>query len=96
MIETVQIILLVVIVIFAILAIILGIQAFIILKEFRKTLRKANTVLDSAKHISDNVNGPLSTIATLTSSLKSTSMMTVLNLIKGIIGNEDDERRRRD
>ena len=96
MIETVQIILLVVIVIFAVLAVVLGFQAFLILKDFRKTLRKANSVLDSAKNISDNVNGPLSTISTLTSSLKSTSILTVIKVIKGLVGSEEDERRRKD
>ncbi|HQY42433.1 MAG TPA: hypothetical protein PLA14_11695 [Ferruginibacter sp.] len=53
MIDTVQLILLLVIVVLAVLLVVLGIQVFYILKDLRNTLSKANRVLDNAGSISE-------------------------------------------
>ena len=65
-----QIALLLVIVILSILLIILGIQVFFILRDFRKTISKANKVLDDTSQITESVSGPISSLSTLAMGLK--------------------------
>ena len=48
MIDSVQLVLLVVIVVLSLLLVILGIQVFLILRELRNTIKKTNKVLDHA------------------------------------------------
>lgn len=64
---TAQIILLLVIVVLAFLLIILGFQVFLILKEFRQSITKANKVLDDAGIITESISKPVSAISTITS-----------------------------
>lgn len=70
MMDTAQILLVFVIVVLTILLLILGVQVFFILREFRKTVTKANKVLDDTGVITESVSGPISNISTLTTGLK--------------------------
>ena len=63
MIDTAQGILLFVVVVLTILLVVLGVQVFFILREFRKTVNKANKVLDDTSSITGSVSGPLSSIS---------------------------------
>lgn len=65
-----QIVLFLVIVLLAILLIVLGVQVFFILREFKKTLSKANRVLDNTNSITESVSGPVSMLSTLAMGLK--------------------------
>ncbi|MEK7571054.1 MAG: hypothetical protein AAB553_02160 [Patescibacteria group bacterium] len=98
MIDSVQLILLLVIVILTILLVILGVQVFFILRDLRKTINKTNKVLDNANSITENIDGPLEAISSLAGGLKGGSFFTVVKLIKSFIGKEkdDDDRRYRD
>jgi len=68
--EFVQIALLLVIVILTILFVVLGIQVFFILREFRKTVDKANKVLDDTGIITESLSTPISTLSSLVMSIK--------------------------
>lgn len=57
-----QIILLVVISVLTILLAVLGVQVFFILRQVRKTIEKANGILDDAGIISKTVSSPLSSL----------------------------------
>ncbi|MFI5265604.1 MAG: hypothetical protein ACHQT7_02570, partial [Candidatus Levyibacteriota bacterium] len=63
MIDTVQIVLLSVIILFAVLFVVLGIQVFFIFRELRKTLYKTNKILDEVDSLAENVSEPISFIA---------------------------------
>lgn len=65
-----QIALFLVIIILTILLIILGIQVFFILKDVRKTIYKANKVLDDTGQITESVSGPISSLSTLAMGLR--------------------------
>ncbi|MBI2442591.1 MAG: hypothetical protein HYV40_01625 [Candidatus Levybacteria bacterium] len=65
MIDAVQVILLLVIVTLAVLLLILGVQVFFILREIRKTVMKANQVLDDTGAITRSVTGPITSVASL-------------------------------
>ena len=60
-----QTILLVVILILSILLVVLGIQVFLILRDLRETIAKANKVLDDAGQIAQSVSAPVSTISSI-------------------------------
>jgi len=60
MIDTVQAVLLIVIVLLTVLLTVLGVQVFFILREFRSTISKANRVLDNTEEITGSVSEPLS------------------------------------
>lgn len=68
--EPVQIVLLLVIVILTTLLAVLGIQVFLILREFRKTVEKTNKVLDDAGVIAESIATPVSTLSSLVMSIK--------------------------
>lgn len=75
-----QIALFLVIIVLTVLLVVLGIQIFIILKELRKTVDKANKVLDDTGHITETVSGPISTLSSLAAGIK--TGVTFMNLFK--------------
>lgn len=91
MIDSVQLVLLLVIIILTILLVILGVQVFLILTDLRKTIRKANRVLDNASHITSSVSGPIATVSSLVGGLKSGSLLTVARVARNLLTRESDE-----
>lgn len=65
-----QIALFLVIIVLTALLVVLGIQIFLILKGFRKTIDKANKVLDDTGHITETVSRPISTLSSLAAGIK--------------------------
>lgn len=68
--DTAQILLIIIIVLLAIILIALSVQVFFILREFRRTVSKANKILDDTGVITESISNPLSTLSTLASGLK--------------------------
>ena len=95
MISTIQIVLLLVIVLLAILLIVLGVQVFLILKDFRKTVGKVNEVLDNTNDITQSISNPISSISSLLGNFKGGgSLVAIIKLIKTLLGPDDEDRRR--
>lgn len=59
-----------VIIILTVLLVVLGIQVFFILRELRKTVEKANKVLEDAGNISESISKPISSLSTIAMGLK--------------------------
>jgi len=76
MIDTVQAVLLFVIVLLTVLLTVLGVQVFFILKELRRTLSKANKVLDNTEMITESVSEPLSFLSAFIAGTKSISAIS--------------------
>ena len=70
-----------VIIILTILLIVLGIQVFFILRELRKTIDKANKILDDTGVITESVSKPISNFSSLTMGLKTGA--TIAKIIQG-------------
>jgi len=70
MIDPAQTALFLVIIVLTILLLVLGIQVFFILRELRKTVNKANKVLDDTGVITESVSGPISSLSSLASGVK--------------------------
>ena len=70
MIDPAQTALFLVIIVLTILLLVLGIQVFFILRELRKTVDKANKVLDDTGVITESVSGPISSLSSLASGVK--------------------------
>lgn len=73
--DTAQILLTIVIVLLALILIALSVQVFFILREFRRTINKANKILDDTGIITESISNPLSNLSNLTSGLKIGSMI---------------------
>lgn len=71
MLDLIQILLASVIAILTILLAIIGFEIFLILKEFKKTVEKANKILDDAGRISESVATPIEQVSELLLSLRS-------------------------
>ena len=67
MIDTVQAVLLFVIVILTILFIVLGVQVFLILKDFRETLKRTNKILDDVENVTQGVSSQLDSLSSFVS-----------------------------
>lgn len=91
MIDPAQTVLIAVIAVLTILLLVLGVQVFFILKELRKTLGKANKVLDDAGVISESVSGPISNLSNMASGLKLGSVIASLLTRKKKKRREDDD-----
>lgn len=85
MIDTVQVILISVIVLLAVLFTVLGVQVFFILRELRKTLFKTNKILDEVDALAENVSEPISFISGLLFSSKT------LGIIKKFLKHDKKE-----
>ena len=97
MVDAVQIVLLLVIVVLTVLLVVLGIQVFYILREFRKTIKKTNNVLDNADSITQSIQDPLSAISSITGGLGGGSVLTLARLVKTLLGGSGDtDRKQRD
>lgn len=70
MFDAAQILLFIVIIVLTILLVALGIQAFLILKDLRQTITKANKVLDNTGDITQSVSQPLSSLSSILMGLK--------------------------
>lgn len=82
-----QILLIVIIIILTVFLIILGIQVSLILKDLRKTIEKANKVLDDSGEMTEAVKGPVVGLSTAIMSFKTGSAF--LNLINKASGKSD-------
>lgn len=91
MIDAVQLVLLIVIAVLTVLLVVLGIQVFFILVELRKTVEKANKVLDNAGSIAESVTGPISSISSFATGVKSGSIFSVAKFVKNLLAKDDDE-----
>lgn len=65
MIDTVQAVLLFVIILLTILFIVLGVQVFYILRDFRQTIRRTNNILEDVENTSDTVSNFLSSFTNM-------------------------------
>ena len=92
--DSAQIILIIVIILLAILLFALGIQVFFVLKEFRKTVSKANKVLDNTNVITHSVSAPISSLSSIATGIK--TGVTFINLFKKILSNDDDGKRKKE
>jgi hypothetical protein len=81
-----QILLIVIIIILTIFLIILGIQVSLILRDLRKTISKANKVLDDSAEITEAVKGPIVGLSTAVMGFKAGS--TFLNIINKVTKKE--------
>lgn len=88
MLDNVQVVLLIVIVILTILLVVLGIQVFFILRDLRRTIEKANKVLDNATSIAESIANPLTSLSSLTAGIQTGSLLTVVKLLKSVFFKE--------
>jgi len=59
-----------IVIVLTILLVVLGIQVFFILRELRKTIDKANKVLDDTGMITESVSKPISSLSSIAMGLK--------------------------
>ncbi len=88
-----QITLFIVIIVLAILLLALGVQVFFILKEFRKTVSKANQVLDNTNVITESVSNPISSLSGIAAGIKTGA--SFINIFKKIITSDKDDRKKK-
>lgn len=91
MLDTVQLVLLLVIIIVSLLLVVLGVQVFFILKEVRKTVSRANDVLLDAHKITESVSAPISSLSSLASGLKAGSIIAALKVAKSILSHDKED-----
>lgn len=85
-----QIALFVVIIVLAILLLALGIQVFFILKDFRKTVLKANKVLDNTNIITESVSAPMSSLSGIVSGIKTAAPL--IGLFKKFLSKDKENK----
>jgi len=88
--DSAQAILVIVIILLTVLLLVLGVQVFFILREFRKTVSKANKVLDNTSVITQSVSTPISSLSSIATGIKTGA--TFINLFKKILSSDKDEK----
>src|SRR3989338_832277 len=96
MIDSAQTILFIVIIVLTIFLLVLGVQVFFILRDLRKTVNKANKVLDNTNVITQSVSAPISSLSSIAMGIKTGS--SFISLFKKLIPGDDDgdEKKRKD
>ncbi|OGH10938.1 MAG: hypothetical protein A3B38_04240 [Candidatus Levybacteria bacterium RIFCSPLOWO2_01_FULL_36_13] len=87
--DTAQVVLFLVIIILTVLLVVLGIQVFFILRELRKTVDRANKILEDASEITENVRKPVSSLSSLAMGLKTGA--TIAKIFQGDKRGKKDE-----
>lgn len=96
MIDSVQLILLLIIITLTVLLVILGIQVFFILRDLRKTVKKTNKILENAEDITEGIQGPITAISSFVIGTKATSIMSLVGFIKHLLSKDkEDEKKNR-
>jgi sensor domain CHASE-containing protein len=90
-IDVTEAVLLFVLTVLTVLLVVLGIQVYFILKEFKKTVIKANKVLDDTETITKNVSGPIASISSISNSLQASSVFAIIKFVRGILLKEKEE-----
>lgn len=78
MVDSVQTVLLFVIIVLTLLLLTLGAQVYFILRELRSTVEKANKVLDDTGLITESVSGPIAGLSALISGVKTGAVIAKL------------------
>lgn len=86
-----QAVILSVIVVLAIFLVVIGIQVFFTLKDLRKSLKKANRLMEDADNIVSQIKKPVETAGNMLTAL--TAGAGIAHFIKKITGESDHERR---
>lgn len=86
-----QAVILSVIVVLAIFLVVIGIQIFFTLKDLRKSLKKANQLMEDADNIVSQIKKPVETAGNMLTAL--TAGAGIAHFIKKITGESDHERR---
>lgn len=94
MIDSVQLILLLVIITLTVLLVILGVQVFYILRDLRQTVKKTNKILENADSITEGIQGPITAISSFVLGAKATSLLSIVRLVKGFLGHDRESERR--
>lgn len=80
--ETLQIILFIMLMVVIIFFLVLGVQVFMLIKETRTTISKANKVLDNTDMITENVSGRIASISQLIGGVSTGTMAAkILKLV---------------
>ena len=79
--DTAQILLLGVVIILSFLLLILGIQVFLILREFKKTISKINRILDDAATLTESISAPIENFSSILTGIK--TGVSLMNMFKG-------------
>ena len=91
MIDTVQAVLLFVIVLLTILFIVLGIQVFYILKDLRQTLKRTNNILENVEKVSVGVSNSVNSLSSLSNMVGgSTAVTTVFKILSMFRGRKKE------
>lgn len=80
--DTVQALLIAVVIVLTGMLVVIGFQVFYILRELRKTIDKANRVLDNTESITESVSAPVSSFSSMLMGIKTGT--TLASLIKRI------------
>lgn len=94
-IDVTEIVLLLVLSILTVLLVVLGIQVYFILKEFRKTVTKTNRVLDDTEAITKNISVPLASLSSLGTTFQAGSIFAIIKFVKSILTKEKEEGEKR-
>ena len=90
MIDSVQLILLLVIIVLTVLLVILGIQVFYILRDLRLTIKKTNKILENAEGITEGIQGPITAISSFVLGTKATSLLSIVGFVKNLLGQDKE------
>jgi hypothetical protein len=92
--ESLQVILFVMLVIVIVFFLILGVQVFFLLKDARRTLMKANKVLDETGTITESVSSKITGVSDIFGTLATgTAAARILKLVISTFANSDEKKR---
>lgn len=89
MFDPAPVILILVIVSLTLLLIVLGVQVFLILRDLRKTIAKANKVLDNTGSITESVSAPISSLSSLLMGIRAGGSLA--KIIKKVTEGEEED-----
>ncbi len=95
--ESLQVVLIIMLMVVIVFFIILGVQVFFLIQDVRKTISKATRVLDDTSDITESIAEPLSAISGVVGTLGTGAILTnILKIAVKMISKSDTKRQRRD
>lgn len=95
--ESLQLVLIIMLMVVIVFFIVLGVQVFFLLQDVRRTIKKANRVLDDTSDITESIAEPLSAFSGIVGTLGTGAILTnILKIAVRMISKTDSKKHRRE
>lgn len=91
MVDSLQVVLIITLIVMIVFFVVLGVQVYLLIQDMRRTLGKADKVLDNTEEITENISEPISALSGLADTVSAGSLLT--RMLKIAVGSSKSSKK---